>query len=178
MTSSFPKVHLQVCCRDGEIPSLQRKASFSIGRRLTQKRNNHKRGGLTKLAWFCWSTWLFQAGLIPETVLAMSLSQQTSRSSLNKAHLERGKAEPTEVWLHLEPRPGRWSHDIGVIYSKRKFLHEPNMHCTHAYLVFASTAKSAVRHFCAAGQMLGLVLGLQLHPFPLSVDWFIKLSPF
>lgn len=27
--------------------------------------------------------------------------------SLNKAHLERGKAEPTEVWLHLEPRPGR-----------------------------------------------------------------------
>lgn len=25
----------------------------------------------------------------------------------NKAHLERGKAEPTEVWLHLEARSGR-----------------------------------------------------------------------
>lgn len=177
MMSSFPKVHLQVCCRGGEIPGLQRNAWFSVGCRLTPKRNNHKRGKHTRSGLRNPETTsagvdganpvlfvhLAASGRVDHGDGSHGVPLPGSRSSLNQAHLERGKAEPTEAWLHLEQQPGRWSHDIGGIYSERKFLHEPNMYRTHARPSRLPAQQNLLRHhFAAAGQMLGLFLGLFL----------------
>lgn len=86
-----------------------------------QKRNNHERGKQTGSG--CRNPETTSAGAdVADPVLFVHLADSGrvdhgdgshgvplpgSRSLLNKAHLERGKAEPTEVWLHLEPRPGR-----------------------------------------------------------------------
>lgn len=46
--SSPPKVHLQVCRRGGETPGLGRNGGVGVGCRVSQKRNNHKRGKQTR----------------------------------------------------------------------------------------------------------------------------------
>lgn len=130
---------------------------------------------------FCLSTWLIQAGLITATVLMVSLSRDPGLCLTKHIWNEARRSQERCGYIWNRGQDGDLMISVGFI---------PRGNFSASQTCTVRTRASCLRaqqnllthHFNAAGQMLGLFLGLFIKTlissplFPLSVDQVSKSS--